>query len=394
MQIKELKITNFRSLKSLTVPGLASAVVFHGPNNSGKSNILLALETIFSAKSVGPGVSLPADMSGTMPSPPTRATPFWNGVIPDFSDNFYMGTSKDIEFLVNLEVPRSHFEKIKDAGLLDVLHRPGHYFHIAIVGRITRAGADGEIALDTVQLDRKFVFSRDGENVEWLPWIDPKIEPSRKQRLGEEILNTFTDSVYVIPANRYLTMNEDRGNTPSLKSSSYKSWLHHQSLSREGFEIFKQVQMQLREGPFKYGEISFLENDKSIDIMVDDGRGFRMPIAQKGTGVQQILVLLGFIATSRARVIGIEEPEVNLSFKSQDDLITMLLKLVSLGTSRVSQILLASHSDHVGSRSEFKQMHVENPDGKGPLVRKFTVSDRGALFPRSAGLNRKVKWPK
>lgn len=394
MQIKELKIANYRSLKDLTVPGLASAVVFHGPNNSGKSNILLALEAIFSAKAAGPGVSLPADMSGTMSSPPTRVTPFWNGVIGDFGDNFYMGTNKDIKFSVKLEVPQSHFEKIIDARLLDVLLRPGHAFQIAIVGRIIRSGSDGEMALDTVQLNNKFVFSRDGENVEWLPWIDPKIDPPRKQRLGEEILNTFTDSVYVIPANRYLTTNEDRGHTPSLKSSSYKSWLHHQSLSREGFEIFKQVQTQLSGGPFKYGEISFVENGESIDIMVDDGCGYRMPIAQKGTGVQQILVLLGFIATSHARVIGIEEPEVNLSFKSQDDLITMLLKLVSLGTTPVSQILLASHSDHVGSRSELKQMHVENPDGKGTLVRRFAVSDRGALFPRSGGLNRKVKWPK
>lgn len=390
MLIKELHITNFRSLKDLKIPSLASAVVFHGANNSGKSNILLAMETIFSAKWAGAGVSLPQDISGSTPSPPARPTPFWNGFINNFGDNFYMGIYKDIEFSVRLEVPPSHFEKINDVNLLDALIRRGHNLQVKMTGRIIRSGDDGVIVLDTVHLNNKFVFNRKGENVEWLPWLSASVESTRKQSLGESILNSFTDSVRVIPANRYLSAEEGEGSSPSLKSSSFKNWLHRQSLSREGFEIFKAVKQQLNGKPFSYGDISFLKDGGSIDIMVDDGCGYRMPIAQKGTGVQQILVLLGFIKASPAHVIGIEEPELNLSFQSQDILITTLLKLLPLRTSRVSQILLASHSDHVGSRGELQRIHVENPDGRATTVRKFTVEDRAALFPRSPGLHRKV----
>ena len=188
-----------------------------------------------------------------------------------------------------------------------------------------------------------------------------EIEAQRKQRLGEAILNSFTDSVHVIPANRYLTMDESESDIPILKSSNYKSWLHNQSLSRSGFKTFQSVREQLNKDPFGYGDISFVKDDQSIDIMVDDGCGYRMPIASKGTGVQQILVLLGYMSATRARVICIEEPELNLSFKSQDDLITTLLGLLQSAASNVSQILFASHSDHVGSRGELQRIHVENP---------------------------------
>lgn len=388
MQIKELYIKNFRSLKEVTIPGLTSAVVFHGANNSGKSNTLLALETIFSAKTTEAELDLPRDVSGFASSAPHRKTPFWNGIIRGFGDSFYMGTHKDIEFVVRVEIGPSHFREFSDAKLIEKLHKPGHDFQVKIAGRIRRSGADGEMVLDTVQLNNKSVFSRKGENLEWVPFVDASVESSRRQRLGEDILNYFTDSVFVIPANRYLTNEEKQDNVPSLKSSSYKSWLHYQSLSREGFEIFKGVQQQLGSKPFSYGDISFVRDGESVDIMVDDGCGYRMPISQKGTGVQQILILLGFISASRARVIGIEEPEINLSFKSQDELITTLLNLTAQGKSRVSQILLASHSDHVGSRSELRQIHVENPGGKGTRVRRFTANDRAALFPRSARFKR------
>ncbi len=107
-----------------------------------------------------------------------------------------------------------------------------------------------------------------------------------------------------------------------------------------------------------------------------------MPIASKGTGVQQILVLLGFIAASRASIIGIEEPELNLSFRNQDLIINKLMSLVSLDGPPY-QLLITSHSDHVGSRGDLKRIHVDNPDGTGTQVRKFTDIDKRNLFPRS-----------
>ncbi len=391
MLIRELQIKNYRSLRDLKTPSLPSAVVFHGANNSGKSNILLALHTIFSAKSVGTGLSLPQEVSGTTPPPPDRKTPFWQGVIFNFADSFYMGTANHVDFSVRLEVPASHFEKLQDVALLNGLLGQGHEYQLKLVGKINRFGADGEIVLDTAHLNNKPIFNRRGENVDWFPSLDASVEATRKRGLVEAILDTFTDSVYVVPANRYLMTNEIETDASVLSSNGYKNWLHRQSLSRDGFEIFKAVRKQLSNEPFGYGEISFINDGRNIDIMVDDGLGFRMPIAQKGTGVQQILVLLGYIATSQAYVIGIEEPELNLSFKSQDDLINSLLRVVKLPTSRASQILLASHSDYVGSRTELKQIRVENLDGRATTVRTFTLKDRADLFPRSRGLNRKLK---
>ena len=390
MIIKNIEISNYRSLKNLTVPGLTSAVVLHGPNNSGKSNILLALQTIFAEKSAGASFTLSDNAVDAKLPLPTRATPFWNGVIADFADNFYMGSSNPIVFSVQVEVEPTQFKNIKDIGILAV-PKAGHRHQFVIKGKIVRAGSDGEMHLSEVSINNKPLFNRKGENLEWLSSLPASIDSATKQSLGEAILNQFTGLVFVVPANRYLSTETEQQNREVLASSNFKNWLHWQSLSRAGFNVFKSVQKQLGGKPFNYGDISFVADGDQIDIMIDDGCGFRMPISQKGTGVQQILVLLGFIATRKAQVIAIEEPEVNLSFSNQDELVTTLLQLLLDKANPVSQILLASHSDHVGSRAELKRLHVENPTGTETKVRVFTVADKAALFPRSSGLHRTKK---
>ena len=388
MLIKKLQISNFRSLKDVTIPRLPRAVVFHGDNNSGKSNLILALNTIFARKVVTTEVLLPADAAKEA-RPPVRFSPFWNGAIADFSDNFYMGSTDSIEFHVRLEVPRKRFADLPEYDLMKGFEEEGHDFRVKLDGEIGRSRNDGMMTLRSCTVNDKVVFRRTGKNVQWFPSLASGQPTASRQRLAEGILNSFTDSVYIVPADRYLSSERPQNDIPSLDSRNFKNWLHGKSLSRNGFDIYESVRTRLNAPPFRYGELSFAREESVLDIMVDDGCGLRMPVASKGSGVQQILVLLGYILSSRASVIAIEEPELNLSFSSQDALVTVLTGLLNCDDSTVSQVLLASHSDHIGSRSELKQIHVENHDGRGTKVRKFISSDRSALFPRSKGRNRK-----
>lgn len=125
----------------------------------------------------------------------------------------------------------------------------------------------------------------------------------------------------------------------------------------------------------------------NLELMVDDGCGYRMSVEQKGSGVQQILVLLGYVAATDAAVVAIEEPELNLSFANQDMMVTILRDLVEQENTRPYQILLTSHSDHIGSREDLKRYHVEKPR-TSTEVRQFITEDRARLFPRSPGRRR------
>jgi AAA ATPase domain len=379
MHINWFRIKNFRSLRDVTISGLATSVVFHGPNDSGKSNILLALEKIFKRKLARADVGLPEGVSPE--APPARSTPFWHGVIPDFGDNFYMGLADPIEFHIRLEVPPNQLADVTEKPWLDVFTEAGHNLRVELEGRIERSGNDGRMVLVRFLLNKKPAAIRDGENIEWFPKL--KTDEATKHRLGETLLDKLSDSVAVIPASRYLTSETIRDDPPHLNSLHFKNWLHSQSLSRDGFSTFQTVREWFNEGPLGLGEISFLRDGTALEIMVDDGYRYRMPIGSKGSGVQQILVLLGFIATCHASVIGIEEPELNLSFRNQDILVTKVRSLVNKANAPPYQLLLTSHSDHIGSRGDLKRFHVENQVNVGTVVRAFTSADRSNLFPRS-----------
>ena len=124
------------------------------------------------------------------------------------------------------------------------------------------------------------------------------------------------------------------------------------------------------------------ENDR-LELMVEDECEYRMRIDQKGSGIQQTLVLLGYIAESNAAIVAVEEPELNLSFKNQDQIVSILRHLVENVDGAPYQLLLTSHSDHIGSRGDLKRYHVEKNDSTDTVVRAFSDEDRGALFPRS-----------
>ena len=63
-------------------------------------------------------------------------------------------------------------------------------------------------------------------------------------------------------------------------------------------------------------------------------------------------------------------------------IVNILRQLVETSDNSPHQILLTSHSDHIGSRDDWKRHHVEKANGTDTVVRQFSDDDREALFPR------------
>ena len=94
MYISEFAISGYRSLKDIEIRGMLPICIFHGPNNSGKSNILSAMEMIFRRK------LLVEETTIGQTTQHTRTGSFWQGRIGNFRDNFYLNERKEIKFSV------------------------------------------------------------------------------------------------------------------------------------------------------------------------------------------------------------------------------------------------------------------------------------------------------
>ena len=381
MKVRQFHVDGFRSLKETSVSGLASKNVFHGDNGSGKSNLFLALEVIFRSKVSAPGRFMDEKISGDVP--PSRSTPFWKGQILDFSENFYMGGDGPITFEVLLMVAPSFLADLDEDNILASLKRSANArdFTVKLGGKITRRENDGVMSLTKVDINGKLAMRQKTGGAEWIP--GHKAPADIKQRVVENVLDTFNDQVRVVPASRFLSEEAFSVTEVALRSRNYKNWLHKMSLSREGYKTFKRVKNWLASGKFGRGEISFVVENDRLELMVEDECGYRMRVDHKGSGIQQILVLLGYIAESNAAIIVVEEPELNLSFNNQDLLVGILREMVENPDNSLHQILITSHSDHIGSREDLKRYHVEKANSTDTVVRRFQLKDRQALFPRT-----------
>ena len=378
MKVLEFRVCGFRSLKQTTVTGLATKCIFHGENGSGKSNLLLALEAIFQSKKSGPGIALEREEEEAQPQ---RDTPFWQGEIQNFGENFYMGGQGPITFEVLLQVAPSFFSDLDEQNILASLEESGHDFRVNLRGQIIRREDAGFMELAEVKINNKLAMRQIEGGTEWLPY--DQAPSDAKQRVVESVLGTFTGQVGVVPASRFLAEESFSTAVAELRPRSYKNWLHRLSLSRDGYETFKLVKSWFASEPFSLGEISFAEENDRLELMVEDECNYRMRVDQKGSGIQQTLVLLGYIAASNAAIVAVEEPELNLSFNNQDMIVNILRQLVEDTDDSPHQILITSHSDHIGSREDWKLYHVEKAKGIDTVVRQFTPKDRRTLFPRS-----------
>ncbi len=116
--------------------------------------------------------------------------------------------------------------------------------------------------------------------------------------------------------------------------------------------------------------------DQTLDLLLDE-----RPFGERGSGPQQWLLMAGMIAMSDAAVIGLEEPELNMSWHAQQEISRRLLELVA-DSRRPYQLFVASHSPVMYLvKGEGDWWNVEKVQGATVVTRKAGKRELMDLMP-------------
>src|SRR4030042_6593483 len=107
MQIKNVEVKNYRSLKKVTVGSLKTINMLYGYNNTGKSNFLRFIELVFRRKARSTSIKYVAE-AGPKEERTEEPTGWWEG---EFNHPAFMFTDDkrkfEITFLVDMTLEHS-----------------------------------------------------------------------------------------------------------------------------------------------------------------------------------------------------------------------------------------------------------------------------------------------
>jgi len=347
MFIQQLTVKNYRSLRNVQIGNLQPIVVFYGDNDSGKSNILSFLEDVFRPKQEQ---VLPETATTEAP---VSASVFWRGEIDDFSDNFYKNQSEPIEFTIVVRFSRQEIDVITGTPEVSAqLSGENDNANLTINGRIEAIGADrAKMVLVEARLNNKSFYSTDDAGPKYLS--DFGLAPAQALDAFNKVMGSLDNGFVRVPANRFITTEKELPSSESaqLDAATFKNWLFQTSLNRDTEGNFRRISDEFAAEPFSHGRLSLARVGENLEVFVERKDGFKLPLGRKGTGVQQLLMILAYVAVSKAPIVGIEELEINLSPQSQTAIFNDLLRIIQAG-GPIKQIFLTTHSPTIAKRNE------------------------------------------
>jgi predicted ATPase len=379
MYISELSISGYRSLKDVEIKNMLPICIFHGLNNSGKSNILSAIETIFRRKLI-----VEETTTGDVTTH-TREGSFWQGSITGFAHNFYLNRKDDITFKVSVTFSDAELMFLRDVlGQLHTSLVPGRANSVKKVltlhGKIAYVDDNSaDMILQKAVFNGKYLaFEIDKEGRKsFFPKLDG-LSLEKKLSDFEELMNLLADSFKVLPSDRYFTSERiDSKPAHSPSSSTFKGWFFNLSMSKAKYGIFEQIRDMCAGKPFSIGEVSFSQEGEEIEIMVKGGE-VRLPIGRLGSGHQQMLYIIANLVLNKGRMLGIEELEINLSPTAQQTIFEKLKQHVQKDSDLVTQVIITSHSNYFSGRQDVRCYEVQH-NGRHTEVDKWTKA-RGRQF--------------
>ena len=370
MQIRKVEVENYRSLKKVTMNSLNKINMLYGYNNTGKSNFLRFIELVFRRK-VRPGSIKYAEGSFQREERTEDITGWWEG---EFRDTAYMFTDDNrdlkITFVIDMEVAHDELGDSKETLPKNFLSKTQATANIRLMGTIQSVTYDeSKISLTEVTINRKLAFdlSAKDEPKRYFPKTDIEGQADTLNSL----LTIFNDCVLFLGSGRYLTEEEEEvSKVPGeLHAQNAKNWLFEHYMNSQTYTKFREfiafiqayqskhkkedeaAKSAWRQWPFSAGDVGFGRFGKSIDVMLRNAKS-RFPLSSYGTGVQQILYLLAKLFFTTARIVLIEEIELNLSPAAQRDLFINLQRLQA--DKHLGQVLFTTHSNYFNYRGDFR----------------------------------------
>jgi hypothetical protein len=348
MFIQQLTVKNYRSLKDVHIGDLSRIVVFYGENDSGKSNILSFLHHVFKQKFIREQL-----LESQAEEGPLKPAGFWRGEIDDFSDNFFKNRPDPIEFTIVIRFDRDEIGSLASlAAFTDQLSIENPNVNLSLVGKIESAGTGkATMNLTEAKLNNKSFYEVKDSEPQYLAEFG--LSPSQALDVFTRIMSSLDDAFIRIPTNRFITAEKEisRDDRAELRAATFKNWLFQTSIDREAQDDFRRISEQFAGSPFSHGRISLARVGDNLEVFVEGSEGLKLPLGRKGTGVQQLLMILAYVVVSKSPIVGIEEIEINLSPKSQTSIFNSLNSVIDV-RGPIKQIFLTTHSPTIAKREE------------------------------------------
>ena len=379
MYIHQFSVKNYRSLKDVRVGGLSKAVIFYGDNDSGKSNVLSFLEIVFQSKYFEDITEVPEEKFVQK-----KPSGFWQGQIDNFSNNFYLNSQDPITFTVLIKIERSELlEHVKlPESFTKMLPKNHRKDVLKLEGKIVQTSEDrAEMSLIRAEFNQKVFYDGTKKNPEFLPGFED-LSAAEKRNVFDSVMNRLDNAFLRIPPDRFLhdEQEEHRDNKVNLSPKTLKNWLFQSSHDQHAEQIIREITRKFNSDPFNHGNVSIVRVDKNeIEAFVEDNSGLKLPIDRRGSGVQQILMILAYIAQSNSPFVGVEELEINLSPKTQSLIFNDLFELVNSKNSPIKQIFLTTHSPHLAKRNDAQRRGVWMDNGE-TKVKKPSEAEMNDFF--------------
>lgn len=374
MEITKIHVKNFKSLVNVSASGFSSMNFIHGHNNSGKSNFIKFVELIFSGKSY----MAPENYQDEMGVNRTRFkivenTPFWRGIIYDspflFTNN---KRTENIYFEVQLIVKNSEFPHFSELNSAGYLYTDRDETPIIFKGEIKSLDANtSEIFLSEVKLKNIVIYSNTAGVPKYFE-LPSNSALADNEEIFAEVMYYFNNIVMLIESERFFGKEKiSEEVVENFSTTNFKNWLYDLSLDADKFEKFStllsflnnfnitsKVGVSLNDNlssfPFRNTKLSFSKFKEEIEVMLENPIG-RFPLKNYGTGIQQLLYILSRLFNTTAKIILIEELELNLSPEYQELMINNLKGF--LDSNKINQVFFTSHSDYL-HRGDYKVYEV------------------------------------
>lgn len=393
MYVQRFRIRNFRSLADVTLRDLPPLFVLFGHNGSGKSNILAALETIFSPK-IEPGYQ---------PGAPQTSAPFFRGLVADFHHNYYRNIPSQASFEVSLRTSRQELAQLWPQGFTeDPPTVPkgvrGGRFRISLVGHFDpepELPGAASMVLESAQLNSVSIYDHGAMPEPWLPQ-ELGLSLERREDIGGALLDRLTGMFSTIGIARFLgreSFGSTQDQTYGIQEETDEARLAPReaptsaafpsSFKRRLFNL-KQSQLQADQDKFRgireifrqvagWGEIDFAQagpDAEFLEVMTWDKASLWLPVTRRGAGAEQLLVMISEALIRGAMIVGIEELESNLDDDNKGNLFELLQSLVTTMESGVSQVMATAHSSFYASELQPHQKRFVLLDDEGRTVVK------------------------
>ena len=387
MRLISFKVENYKSLKKIELQGLSDRTVFVGRNDSGKSNVLRALDFFFNWQ-------LSRDFQetarkDTIGSTLTQQDSFIFNLPLWFTDYrmFYERTRPVVfEGTMTLEPGDNVLPNVMYFEGTNQGPYPTDQIHSLTITESLRPGPSGSYNVTVDEIKGPDILllgpSSDGQKVLILndksKYEFAILQPTSSQFLNDKVLayrvlkQHIRGRFVLIPALRQLS-GESRTKEPATPDGRHMApefLRFEKDVGLAMQDTYQRICDDVRAIFPEYAKIESMESNEEIEVYFS-----KFASASVGEGVKKHFMLSFDLETKPSHTVGIEEPEIHLHPSKQRELYDFIVE------HSTGQVFMTTHSPVIASKSRFSDLFlVTIDDSKITKVERVTENTVGEVI--------------